>query len=502
MDNLESQKMELLALENIYDEKVFQVDEMNPPTGRFVAHVRLPPTFSIHYKISQNAQDHEFPMEENFRIEHLPPINLFFRFPETYPQQTCPAFLLSCNWLTLQQLSDLCKHFENLWSSNNDAILYTWFQFLQDEALEFLNITDSLDVTELLKFKVQDNFKDRISLNNEEEVLNDMCAIGFSNLSLQDSEKFSVQDIEPSISGGCGRIDVRAFNDMNHGKILIQLLKNYNEYKKEEIFKTTNHDCDICFSSKAGSEFVIFKSCKHYFCKECIKSYFETQIIEGNVSSLSCPDNECKFQADGSLVRQVVEKELFERYDKLLLSRILEDMPDVTFCPRQVCQSAVLLEPCGRMGVCPSCKFVFCSLCNMAYHGVAPCIFKSEEKLSLFEEYTTGSDATKAELEKRYGKRMLKSLVEDTMSETWKTSNSKNCPHCTSCIEKVSGCNKMVCFKCNTYFCWRCTARLKTSNPYDHFRGECFLFDEIEQREAFDYNFHPGEFLNVNLPFH
>ncbi|KAF8778148.1 E3 ubiquitin-protein ligase RNF14 like protein [Argiope bruennichi] len=504
MDNLESQEMELLALQNIYEERDFKIDEMNPLSGRFAAQVRLPQSFLIRYRSFQgslDSQDNEVHAEESFHIEHLPPIDLCFRFPETYPLQTCPAFLLSCNWLTLKQLSDLCRHLESVWDSNRDAILFTWFQFLQDEILDFLKINDSLDITELLKFKIQDNFRTRVPSNDES--CDDSGGTATKDCSLQDMKTISeILNLKPSISGGCNSIDARAFNDMLNGKNLIQLLKDHNEKKKEEVFRTSTHVCNICFFTKEGSKFVTFRPCKHSFCIECIKLYFEGQIHEGNVNSLHCPDGECDSQADGSVVRQVVSKELYEKYDTIILSRTLEDMPDVRFCPRRLCQCPVLLDSCGRMGICAACNFVFCALCNMAYHGVAPCAFKEkvEEKLSLYQEYTKGNSAVKKGEEKRYGKRFIKEMVEDTLCENWKSSHSKTCPHCKASIEKIGLVfNKKTCFKCGTYFCYRCEVKLKPSDPYEHFRNSFHcLVSDVERRE-FDYVFEPEEFLNVNF---
>ncbi|GIX86427.1 RBR-type E3 ubiquitin transferase [Caerostris extrusa] len=114
-----------------------------------------------------------------------------------------------------------------------------------------------------------------------------------------------------------------------------------------------------------------------------------------------------------------------------------------------------------------------------------------------------GNKWDKAELEKKYGKRLLKSLVEDTLSETWKNSNSKSCPHCKASIEKMEGCNKMTCFKCGTFFLldmWRTFESWQ--NPYEHFNsltGDCILFEQIDLDNNLNgYEIQPGEFLIGN----
>lgn len=81
-------------------------------------------------------------------------------------------------------------------------------------------------------------------------------------------------------------------------------------------------------------------------------------------------------------VRSLVSEEMFARYDRLLLQLSLDGMEDVTNCPRIDCQSPVLKEEDSTMAVCPSCHLAFCTLCNMAYHGVSPCRIKKGEYLS------------------------------------------------------------------------------------------------------------------------
>lgn len=45
------------------------------------------------------------------------------------------------------------------------------------------------------------------------------------------------------------------------------------------------------------------------------------------------------------------------------------------------------------------------------------------------------SDDQKKELEKRFGKKQLQILVENSMSENWISTNSQTCPNCNAAIE-------------------------------------------------------------------
>lgn len=91
---------------------------------------------------------------------------------------------------------------------------------------------------------------------------------------------------------------------------------------------------------------------------------------------------------------------------------------------------------------------------------------------NICEAYLNGSQEIKLELEKKYGQKEVKKLVAEHCSEQWLEENSKRCPHCFVPVEKVDGCNKMVCYKCHSFFCWLCLTILPKHNPYDHFKDE------------------------------
>ncbi|CAG2054787.1 unnamed protein product [Timema podura] len=168
-------------------------------------------------------------------------------------------------------------------------------------------------------------------------------------------------------------------------------------------------------------------------------------------------------------VKSLVSPELFAKYDAVLLSAMLDTLTGIVYCPRRSCQYPVIQEPEENMATCPECRYTFCVLCKKVYHGVAPCAMRTDERAKLVAEYQVASSEEKVLLEQRYGKTQLQNLVSTSMSETWIHDNSRSCPHCNAAIEKSEGCNKMVCQRCNTMFCWLCSLRLDQFNPYRHF---------------------------------
>ena len=51
------------------------------------------------------------------------------------------------------------------------------------------------------------------------------------------------------------------------------------------------------------------------------------------------------------------------------------------------------------------------------------------------ELYLNGTDDNRKVMERRYGKRAIKQIVEDSFSQEWLETNSKKCPHCGTHIQ-------------------------------------------------------------------
>lgn len=95
-------------------------------------------------------------------------------------------------------------------------------------------------------------------------------------------------------------------------------------------------------------------------------------IIDINVASILSP---CIYHMHQ--VQELVNQEAFAKYDRMLLMTSLDQMVDVMYCPRPACQYPVSVDKESNFGNCPSCRYVFCVLCQLVYHGLSPCKIKS-----------------------------------------------------------------------------------------------------------------------------
>ncbi|XP_002667383.2 E3 ubiquitin-protein ligase RNF14-like [Danio rerio] len=425
--NQEAQSDELLALASIYDDEEFRRTESSQK-GEIHLCLELPPDF----RLLINGQT-----RVEVDVSFLPPLVLSFELPTDYPSSSAPVFTLSSIWLSRVQITTLCKRLDELWEENRGSVvLFTWIQFLKEETLQFLNIQSPLEI--------QTN-----GVQPQCESAESQAAAA----AVEELDQRVVQVADP------------------HSDLLTQLL-DFNEAQKKKVFEATVFTCGICFSENLGSKCVLFKECQHVYCKTCVKEYFEVQIKDGKVQFLSCPEAECTSLATPAQVKLLVSQEDFARYDRLLLQWSLNLMTDVVYCPRVSCCMAVMLEPDRTVGICPSCRFVFCTTCNRTYHGLSIC---KEIELRRLKEAREKEQKLIEEKERiEYEKQLEEIEMEDTSSDDWLIKNCKRCPACGTNIQRIGGCNKMICSCCRQYFCWYCLAVLNGTDTYLHFKSPCF----------------------------
>lgn len=533
MSDKEAQDDELLALASIYEGNVFSSENENGKCcGQFRAFLSLPKPFHV---LSKSRKDED--VTEKHLIEYLPAITLHFQLPSNYPSSEPPQLSLSCKWLNREQMTRLCQKLDEVWKDNaQEVVLYHWISFLSAESLTFLNIENSLDLSVICPPKMkskssvtetngngppQDDSAARNDTKKKRQTHHFPDRFGSGKNSKRNDDKLEASSCRktrqrykydrggPAASHDPKRDDLiggdcRAIQEIRSHDQLLRVLLDFDQLRRQQEFDAQFFTCKVCFEEKLGSQCLPFKPCNHVFCKECLKSYFSIQIQSGNVQNLSCPEEKCPSHALPTQVRELVNPELYAKYDRLLLTSTLDTMADIIYCPRINCQCPVLFETGSNMASCPSCFHVFCVFCKMAYHGIVPCRLRPEERLKIVDEYLHANSMDKQAMEQRYGRQQLRQLIDNTLSEEWVRGNSKSCPRCRANIEKLDGCNKMTCWKCDTYFCWLCMTCLSKGNPYKHFndtesscQGRLFQgvdFDDDDSDNDFDDEL--GRFLD------
>ncbi|KAF6720213.1 E3 ubiquitin-protein ligase RNF14 [Oryzias melastigma] len=461
-EDREAQEDELLALASIYDGEEFHQAE-SAQGGEIQICLELPPDFKVVVRGEQTTE---------YAVCFLPPLVLNFELPADYPSLSAPVFTLSSKWMTKAQLSTLCRRLDELWEENQGCvILFTWMQFLKEETLDFLCIKSPLEVN-----------RNNTKLCGERRKADTTAADVASKPEVAEKKP---EMITEKLGQHPSKLDPRAVVLMDPRADPLPQLLDFDEAQRQKVFDSKVFCCGICFSEKLGSNCLCFKECQHVYCNACMTEYFQIQIRDGNVQCLNCPEPKCTSIATPLQVKQLVDEELFARYDRLLLQSTLDLMADVVYCPRQFCGTAVMVEPDTTMGICSACQHAFCTMCKLAYHGVSHCKIPAEELRNLKDEYLSATPEGKKFMEKRFGKRVIQKAVEESFSRDWLTENCKCCPKCGTNIQKVDGCNKMTCTSCKQYFCWLCLGVLSKVNPYGHFNNPhspCFnqLFQGVD----------------------
>jgi E3 ubiquitin-protein ligase RNF14 len=363
-------------------------------------------------------------LDKLYAIKRLPPITLTFAYPHSYPSASPPTFTLSCCWLEKKHLTQLCEKLDELWMQHKGSpVISVWHDFLYNDVISYLDLKSPYDLGRVYVHIFTHPRDRQYKAMLQPRPLDDRGIQNFSNL---DDVLLKVLD----------------FNIVT---------------------------CDICFEEKPGDQFLRLINCDiHQQCKLCLKGWTESLIKDGVVFALKCPGHKCDKDLLPTEIAAVVSKELYDRYDSLLLKTAFDVMPDVIHCPRSFCGFPVVLE--DNLGLCQKCHHAFCGRCQNTYHGHSPCKLKSEMINKLCEDYEAASDSRRLELEMRYGKQVIKRALEETRSSKWLESNSKQCPCCSTFIQKNDGCNKMTCTNCRTFFCWLCQQELSRSNPYAHYQ--------------------------------
>jgi len=110
--------------------------------------------------------------------------------------------------------------------------------------------------------------------------------------------------------------------------VLLTIFEHDLEMQRQA-FRRGMHLCEICFDERHGTEFHLLDACGHFFCTECLKAHCDLHVDGGTVLNLLCPSHDCKTKILPEILRQVLDAEKLERWERLLLSKTLDIMGGV-----------------------------------------------------------------------------------------------------------------------------------------------------------------------------
>jgi len=226
--------------------------------------------------------------------------------------------------------------------------------------------------------------------------------------------------------------------------------------------------CPVCFDEKHPRDIPkLTDNCRPTctVCADCVKNHIESEVNTKGDLQVRCPT--CRTDVDIRKVQQFGRPKDFERYDKLMLTKMLQELPEFRWCKKADCGSGQLHDGGDEYNVmtCHACQTVSCYSCDVLQHFGETC---AEFQHRLRND--AGHAANQAYLQRR----------------------TKPCPQCHRRIEKNDGCDHMRCLEaaggCGHEFCWRCLADYRPilNRGNHHHKPTCTYYAHYESSDDGD----------------
>ena len=139
------------------------------------------------------------------------------------------------------------------------------------------------------------------------------------------------------------------------------------------------------------------------------------------------------------LCKTLLEPDQFSRLASSSAKAYIHKRPhEFKNCPSADCTQVYRVVKNGKTLRCPSCLISICQECHEEHQQGVDCRVSESENKRLYEQWKSEHDV-------------------------------KTCPKCDTDIEKIDGCNHIVCARCGSHLCWFCVkAFVDAYDVYEH----------------------------------
>jgi len=205
--------------------------------------------------------------------------------------------------------------------------------------------------------------------------------------------------------------------------------------------------CPVCFCDHAVSDLYTM-DCphSHRFCFDCLRLYVTMCLDDRKPVTCPHPEQSCTHELTLGEMGQLFpgDADVLARFDQHMLLLSLRSMDNAVACPNGECKNWVITNGSGVKSrcSCDACGHVFCSLCCEPYHfdfGALSCeaVRKIRER---WEQFCLGSSKVK-----KVDPEKILRIAELLEDERYKEANCRHCPHCNKLVERIHGCDAMLC---------------------------------------------------------
>ncbi|KAG8795209.1 hypothetical protein FRC12_017121 [Ceratobasidium sp. 428] len=202
--------------------------------------------------------------------------------------------------------------------------------------------------------------------------------------------------------------------------------------------------CLVCLCDPEAS---ILLHCGHYYCQSCFSQYVASTAETRNLPII-CVGRDCGAPIPLAMITlHATQSDQEALFYAAFQAHVAAHPEQYRYCPTPDCQYVYRVGQINTSIQCRLCLVHICTHCHVEHPELISC-----------QDYLASH--SEDEIQRSFNR--------------WRAANDvKNCPNCDATMEKIAGCNHMMCTVCRTHMCWVCLSSFATGDAvYSHMRAQ------------------------------